>query len=206
MHVYQYCAGKAEVFESLKHVSHHVHSFTGTHRRLECLKSTTVVDGNVQKSITVYDDYAHHPTECKASLRAVAQAHPGAQIWVAWEPITRSRLEYFLHDFVDAFTVADTVVVSPIDTSREDDDPGKDKELLVELKERLCAAQHREIAHPDDSTTIADSWTEVSDSLYSLLEKVMSSSTESNTVVLFLGASKITHAAHAFAECDRLGS
>lgn len=165
-----------------------------------------MAEGGVQKAITVYDDYAHHPTECQASLQAVAQAHPGAQIWIVWEPITRSRLEHFLKDFVEAFTVADTVIVGPIDISREEDDPGKDQELLQTLQDRLGAAVHRNKASLDDTIMIAESWTEANGQLSSRLVREMSSGVDSNTVVMFLGASQITHTAHAFAESAYLGS
>lgn len=202
----------AEVFRSLNLVTNHIHSFTGTKRRLEVLKSTTAVvapagDGRVQKSITVYDDYAHHPTECRASLQALKEALPCAQLWIVWEPITRSRLEYFLEDFVEVFASAgpEAIIVGPVDVSREKDDPGKDQQLFIGLEERLNAALPKNVALLNDcAIIIADLWFDVNDQLLSLLAKELSSDCESNIVVIFMGANKVTQAAQAFADCEQI--
>jgi UDP-N-acetylmuramate-alanine ligase len=200
--VYYCYAGMAEVFESLQQISHHVHSFTGAHRRLESLGFTNIGESNAQISITVYDDYAHHPLEAVASLQALAQAHTGAELWIVWEPITRSRLEHFLEDFVDVFANAEpgTIIVGPIHVAREADDPDKDQQLLIKLEGRLSTALRKRGKPPRGKVMIAASWPRVNDQLLSCLKERSNAGCGSHIIVVFMGAAKVTHAAHALLE------
>lgn len=85
--------------------------FTGTGRRFE-------VKGE-RKGITVIDDYAHHPTEIKATLAAARARYPGHRIWAVWQPHTYSRTQTLFQEFTRAFKDADEVVVTEIYASRE---------------------------------------------------------------------------------------
>jgi UDP-N-acetylmuramate--alanine ligase len=85
--------------------------FTGTGRRFE-------VRGEVN-GITVIDDYAHHPTEIRATLLAARERYPGRILWVVWQPHTYSRTRTLLADFVYAFKQADHVIVSDVFAARE---------------------------------------------------------------------------------------
>ena len=87
-------------------------SFTGTKRRFEYKGKL----GNV----TVIDDYAHHPTEIKATLTA-ASRYPHKDTWVVFQPHTYSRTKAFLHEFADALSLADHVVLADIYAAREID-------------------------------------------------------------------------------------
>ncbi len=69
--------------------------------------------------VRVIDDYAHHPTEIKATLRAARLRYPVARIWAIWEPHTYSRTQALLADFAVAFADADRVVVLPVYAARE---------------------------------------------------------------------------------------
>ena len=68
--------------------------------------------------VTVIDDYAHHPTEIRATLTA-AQNYPHNRLIVCFQPHTYSRTKAFLNDFAKALSVADTVVLADIYAARE---------------------------------------------------------------------------------------
>jgi UDP-N-acetylmuramate--alanine ligase len=78
-------------------------TFNGTERRLEELGSA--------RGITVIDDYAHHPTEIRASIDAV-RARTTGRIIVLFQPHTPSRLRAFFDDFAAALRTADDRVVA----------------------------------------------------------------------------------------------
>jgi UDP-N-acetylmuramate--alanine ligase len=88
--------------------------FTGTSRRFD---TKAVIDG-----ITLMDDYAHHPTEIKATLQAARQKFSGGRIWAVWQPHTYSRTLALLNDFAEAFTDADEVLVTSVYAARERND------------------------------------------------------------------------------------
>ncbi len=85
--------------------------FRGTGRRFE-------VRGQVG-GITVIDDYAHHPTEIRATIAAARERYPHSGLWVVWQPHTYSRTRLLLDDFATAFEQADQVVVTNIYAARE---------------------------------------------------------------------------------------
>lgn len=86
--------------------------FHGTGRRFE-------LRGEV-KGITVIDDYAHHPTEIKATLSAARARYPNRDIWAVWQPHTYSRVRLLYDQFVNSFDQADHVLVTDVYAARED--------------------------------------------------------------------------------------
>jgi len=74
--------------------------------------------------VVVVDDYAHHPTEIRATLSAARQRFPEWSLWAVWQPHTYSRTKTLLADFARAFGVANHVVVLPIYPARETDTLG----------------------------------------------------------------------------------
>lgn len=86
-------------------------SFGGVGRRFQLL-------GEV-KSVTVIDDYAHHPSEIQATLAAARQRYPGRRLWAVWQPHTYSRTKTLLKGFAASFSDADRVVTLDIYRSRE---------------------------------------------------------------------------------------
>jgi UDP-N-acetylmuramate--alanine ligase len=100
--------------------------FNGTDRRFE-LKGT--VGG-----ITILDDYAHHPTEIKATLKAAAN-YPHKTLWCVFQPHTYTRTNAFLKDFAKALTLADKVVLADIYAAREKNTIGiSSKDLQAEIQ------------------------------------------------------------------------
>jgi UDP-N-acetylmuramate--alanine ligase len=85
--------------------------FTGTGRRFE-------LRGEVD-DITVFDDYAHHPTEIKATLAGARARYAERRIWAVWQPHTYSRTHALYLEFSRAFKDADEVIVTEVYAARE---------------------------------------------------------------------------------------
>jgi UDP-N-acetylmuramate--alanine ligase len=90
--------------------------FGGVHRRFE-LKGSAA-------GVRVYDDYAHHPTEVSAQLRAARAVAGSGRLVVAFQPHLYSRTREFAEGFGAALGLADEVVVMEIYGAREDPVPG----------------------------------------------------------------------------------
>ena len=76
------------------------------------------------------DDYAHHPTEIKATLNA-ARNYPHMKIWVVFQPHTYSRTKAFMDEFAEALALADNIVLTDIYAARENDNLGISSEDLM---------------------------------------------------------------------------
>ncbi|MBO6015857.1 MAG: UDP-N-acetylmuramate--L-alanine ligase [Lachnospiraceae bacterium] len=97
--------------------------FTGTDRRFECKGS---IGG-----VNILDDYAHHPTEIRATLRAAAN-YPHDRLVCVFQPHTYTRTKSFLDDFADALSLADVIVLPDIYAARETDTLGISSRTLQE--------------------------------------------------------------------------
>ncbi|OGZ96651.1 MAG: UDP-N-acetylmuramate--L-alanine ligase [Candidatus Sungbacteria bacterium RIFCSPLOWO2_02_FULL_51_17] len=89
----------------------------------------------------VYDDYAHHPTEIKATLQGARERFPHARIWCIFQPHQRERLKYLFDEFMNAFDAADiAVILDPYEVAgreKEAPEPSRQSADLVEgLKKR----------------------------------------------------------------------
>ncbi len=84
--------------------------------------------------ITIIDDYAHHPTEVTASLKA-AKNYPHKKLWCVFQPHTYTRLRQHLSEFAVSLSLADKIVLSDIYAAREKN-PGdiSSKDLAQELE------------------------------------------------------------------------
>jgi UDP-N-acetylmuramate--alanine ligase len=85
--------------------------FKGTGRRFE-------IRGE-KNGVTIIDDYAHHPTEIRATLAAARARYPNSRIWAVWQPHTYSRTRTLAYEFSRAFSNADEVLVTEIYAARE---------------------------------------------------------------------------------------
>ena len=115
------CLSPADAQEALR-------SFHGTDRRFE-YKGT--VNG-----ITIIDDYAHHPTEITATLKA-ARNYPHKTLWCVFQPHTYSRTKAFLDDFASALCLADRVILADIYAARETDTLGISS---ADIRDRIVKA------------------------------------------------------------------
>ena len=92
--------------------------FTGTRRRFE-------LHGEV-RGVTLVDDYAHHPSEVRATLAAARLRYPGRRLVGCFQPHTYSRSAYLLDGFRDCFEGLDALFIAPTYAARETPDRGLD--------------------------------------------------------------------------------
>lgn len=133
--------------------------FPGVDRRLQ-----TVADAG---GVAVVDDYAHHPTEVRASLAAVRERWPDRRVVAVFQPHLFSRTQRFAREFAEALEAADEARVLPIYPAREEPVPGVTSDLVVD-----AGAGLRPIG-PED---VPDRAREA----------------EAGTVLLFMGAGDVT--------------
>ena len=81
--------------------------FKGTKRRFEFL-------GNLPSGASLYDDYAHHPTEIRKTLSAIKKSFPNKKIVCIFQPHTYSRTKNLFEQFVSSFSAADIVIIADI--------------------------------------------------------------------------------------------
>ena len=86
--------------------------------------------------ITIIDDYAHHPTEIAATLKA-ARNCPHKTLWCVFQPHTYTRTKALMDDFAKALTLADKVVLADIYAARETDTLGISSKQLAEKINQL---------------------------------------------------------------------
>ena len=117
--------------------------FLGTGRRFEILGEPN--------GITLIDDYAHHPTEIRATLAAAKSRYANRTIWVVWQPHTYSRTQLMMSEFSKSFFNADHVLVTEVYAARE---PKKDFSAseVVSMMDHLDAKFIAEI--PDVAETL----------------------------------------------------
>ena len=109
-----------------EHILAALEGFTGTDRRFE-------KKGEIG-GITILDDYAHHPTEIRATLTA-AKNYPHKKLWCVFQPHTYTRTKAFLDEFADALSLADAVVLTDIYAAREQNTVGvTSRDLLSRLQ------------------------------------------------------------------------
>ena len=114
--------------------------FRGTKRRFEH-KGTA-------GGMIVIDDYAHHPTEIRATLAAARGRYPDSEIWAVFQPHTYSRTRALLTEFAASFGDADHVIVVDIYPAREYDDLGVS---AADIVSRMTHPDARHIATLDDA-------------------------------------------------------
>ena len=96
---------------SVERIADGLKLFGGVKRRLEVV--------GVADQVTVFDDFAHHPTAVAETLAGVRASHPDARVWAVFEPRSASSCRrIFQNDFADAFAPADEVIIAPIFRSK----------------------------------------------------------------------------------------
>ena len=121
--------------------------FSGTDRRFE--------KKGEYKGVTIIDDYAHHPTEMTATLKAAVK-YPHKTIWCVFQPHTYSRTISFKDEICEALSLADRIVLLDIYAAREkerleqiaaeEEAERRRKEREERLEEIITADQDWEIA------------------------------------------------------------
>jgi len=120
--------------------------FTGIERRL-------MFKGQFGQ-ITVLDDYAHHPTEIRASLAAIRQRYQPKRIWCIFQPHQYSRTRFLLDDFAESFKLADVTIVPEIYFVR--DSLSAKKEINAKILVEMMRANGTQALFMDDFKAICD--------------------------------------------------
>ncbi|MBL8130654.1 MAG: UDP-N-acetylmuramate--L-alanine ligase [Anaerolineae bacterium] len=110
-------------------------SFGGAGRRFEIMGE--------REGVIVVDDYAHHPLKIRAALEAARSRYPQHALWAVWQPHTFSRTQALWDDFIDCFSDADHVLVTPIYAARESPISGVDGAGMAEA----IARRHPDARH-----------------------------------------------------------
>jgi UDP-N-acetylmuramate--alanine ligase len=97
-------------------------AFRGVERRFQRL--------GAERGIDVVDDYAHHPTEVRATIAAARHAFPGRRLVLAFQPHLYSRTRDLQGDFAEALGAADVLLLCDIYGAREAPEPGVTSALI----------------------------------------------------------------------------
>ena len=106
--------------------------FSGARRRFEFIGEVRLPDRGDSGPITIVDDYAHHPTEVRATLLAARQRFPGRRLVACFQPHTYSRSTYLLEAFRNCFESLDALYVLRTYEARESADKGMDARALAD--------------------------------------------------------------------------
>ncbi|UOD35893.1 UDP-N-acetylmuramate--L-alanine ligase [Deferribacteraceae bacterium V6Fe1] len=99
-------------------------NFKGVQRRLSKRFETD--------NVVVFDDYGHHPTEIKATLKAIREAYENRKVVVVFQPHRYTRTRLLMNDFAKSFFNSDMVFVTDIYAASEDPIEGVHSQVLVE--------------------------------------------------------------------------
>ena len=100
-----------------------VAKFQGTERRFE-------LHGQ-ERGVSVYDDFAHHPTEVEAALNGARAVVGAGKLITVFQPHLYSRTRLFAKEFAEVLAKSDEVVLLDIYAAREDPEPGVTGELIL---------------------------------------------------------------------------
>ena len=140
-------------------------SFTGANRRLEYKGSFN--------NIRVFDDYAHHPTEIRATAAALNRKIFN-ESWVVFQPHTFSRLQNHLDDFADSLLDFDHIVLTDVYAAREKD--------IFNISSQDLADKIKSLGKPVLYIHDFDS-----------IVKFLKSNVHENDIILTLGAGTVTN-------------
>ena len=110
-----------------------LNKFKGSKRRYDVLFDQNIENGygNKTKKVRIIDDYAHHPTEIKATLKAI-KGIDKSRLVVIFQPHRYSRVHFLLDEFKDAFKDVDKVILLPIYAAGEKNEFDISSEILKE--------------------------------------------------------------------------
>ncbi|MEN6475722.1 MAG: UDP-N-acetylmuramate--L-alanine ligase [Syntrophaceae bacterium] len=140
-------------------------SFTGVQRRCH-------VRGEAQ-GILIMDDYGHHPTEIKMTLRALKNGFPERRIVAVFQPHRYTRTRDLFYDFITAFYDAAVLYITGIYAASETPVPGVS---AAHLADEVKGHGHRQVMYVEDKTT---------------LPAALKQMVQPGDIVLFLGAGDI---------------
>lgn len=153
--------------------------FKGSKRRYDVLFDKKLENGygSKTKTVRIIDDYAHHPTEIKATLKAI-KSIDNSRLVAIFQPHRYSRVNFLLEDFKDAFKDVDKVILLPIYAAGEKNEFNISSEIL---KEHI---NHNNIENMNEWKAI----------------KRYVSRVKKDSTYIFMGAGDISTLAHEIAE------
>lgn len=140
--------------------------FTGAERRLQ-------FKGTLPKNISIFDDYAHHPTEIKATAEAIKNKKYNKS-WVIFQPHTYSRTKFLLNDFADAISNFDNIIILDIYAAREKNTFDISSKDLVE---KINANENKAIYIPNFDDVVS----------------FIKNNVKENDIIITLGAGTVTN-------------
>src|SRR5699024_2143937 len=96
----------------MEDIQKNISRYNGVHRRLEFK--------GYYNGVKIIDDYAHHPTEIKATLDALQSSNTG-NIYCVFQPHTFTRTKLLFNNFAESFNGADKIIITDIYAAREKD-------------------------------------------------------------------------------------
>lgn len=168
-------AASQELGLKLEKIKKALSVFKGTTRRLERVGS--------YRGAVLIDDYAHHPTEIKASLEALRSLYPKKKIILVFHPHTYSRTKALLKDFAASFSLAHELILLDIYASARESQGGVSSLELLDLikKYNLKQGIQQDLRH---IATVP------------LVAKYLKKSLGPGQVAVLMGAGDINRAAH----------
>jgi UDP-N-acetylmuramate--alanine ligase len=161
-------AAAVELNVPLSSIRRGLAEFTGTSRRLQVLGE--------YRGALIIDDYAHHPTEVKATLAGVRELYPRRKITVVFHPHTYTRTLALLEDFAGSFDHADKIIILDIyGSAREKHGGVHSRDLVLKIKSRI-SKRKKEVKY-------IPALKECEDYLRSNIEK--------NEIILLMGAGDV---------------
>ncbi|MCK5061880.1 hypothetical protein KAR28_05010 [Candidatus Parcubacteria bacterium] len=162
-------AAAIELNVPLNELRTHLEDFQGTARRMQVM-------GEYRGAILI-DDYAHHPTEVKATLAAAVEKYPRKNIIVVFQPHTFTRTRALLKDFATSFNQADELIVLDIyGSAREKHGGVHSKDLLKQIRRQTTDGRRQNIKYIPTVAEVAD---------------YLKCEIGSNDVVVFMGAGDV---------------
>lgn len=157
-----------------KEVAKQLKTFKGAHRRF----TETKVGNNV-----LIDDYAHHPTEIKATIKAAIQKYPDKQIVAVFQPHTFTRVQEFGSEFAEVLNLAHKTYVLDIHPAREnqEDFPDITSDLILnELKsgEHINMDEYHKLSNYENTVILFMSPNDVSPLENGCLEEMQKKQTD----------------------------
>ena len=155
---------------NMEKVSEALSGFAGTWRRFE-------YKGEMNGA-KVFNDYAHHPTEIRATIDAARELYPDKKLTIVFQPHMYTRTKALFNEFAKPVGLADSVIFLPIYAAREDNESGvTSRELSVKSLEFTPNSQY------------ADS--------FEMAENILRQSMNEEDVILVMGAGDVTKLADA---------
>ena len=159
--------------------------FQGIDRRLQVVGEVRAAGsagaGTTGASITVVDDYGHHPTEIAATLDALRQAYAGRRIVLVFQPHRYSRTRDLMDDFARVLSEADTLLVTEVYAAGEAPIEGADARAMCRAVRGRGKVEPVFVPHVE----------QIADSLAGLVR--------GGDVIAMMGAGSISGVAHELA-------